>query len=165
MKNAALTKPGKGQESVWDYPRPPRLERSDKHVEIQFNGQLIADSRKTLRLLETSHPPVYYLPQEDVRTECLISVDGGSWCEWKGLAVYFDIVVRDTTAYRAAWSYPSPARPYESLRDHIAFYAWAMNRCLVDGELVTPQPGRFYGGWITADIVGPFKGEPGTEGW
>lgn len=165
MKKVIPTKPQVGQESVWDYPRPPKLERSDRHIEVLFNKELIADSRRALRVLETSHPPVYYLPQEDIRMEHLISVDGGSWCEWKGLAVYYDIVVRGKTAYKAAWCYPSPAQAYRSLRDHIAFYAWAMDRCLVDGELVTPQPGRFYGGWITADIVGPFKGEPGTEGW
>ena len=157
--------PDTDQESVWDYPRPPKLEPTDKHISVYFNGKLIADSRRTWRVLETSHPPVYYIPLEDIRTDFLVSAQGGSWCEWKGQAAYFDIVVGDKTAGKAAWSYPRPTRPFAALKDHVAFYAGLMDRCLVDGEEVTPQPGGFYGGWITEDIAGPFKGEPGTSGW
>ena len=98
--------PGPGQESVWDYPRPPKLEPTDKHISVYFNGELIADSRRAWRVLETSHPPVYYIPLEDIRTDFLVSAQGGSWCEWKGLATYFDIVAGEKTAGKAAWSYP-----------------------------------------------------------
>ena len=165
MNKIIPIKPLEGQESVWDYPRPPKLERTTKRIQIFFNNELIADSRSAFRVLETSHPPVYYLPLEDIRSEYLLPADGGSWCEWKGLAAYYDVTVNGKTAHKVGWSYPSPSMSFSQIRDHIAFYAWAMDRCLVDGELVVPQPGRFYGGWITSDIVGPFKGEPGTEGW
>lgn len=154
-----------GQESVWDYPRPPRLEVSDKHVQVVFNGVVLADSRRASRVLETSHPPVYYIPVEDIQMAHLNVSRGESWCEWKGRATYFDVVVRDMVAKRAAWTYPSPTLSFRGIKDHVAFYAWAMERCLVDGEVVRPQPGNFYGGWITNDIVGPFKGEPSTWGW
>lgn len=165
MSTIDRVKPGKGQESVWDYPRPPKLELSDKHIEIYFHGERIAESRRALRILETSHPPVYYLPAEDIRPETLIAAEGGSWCEWKGRARYYDVVLKNEKAARAAWTYPSPTKVYEALKGHFAFYAWAMDRCLVNGEVVIPQPGRFYGGWITPEIVGPFKGEPGSMGW
>ena len=157
--------PGPGQESVWDYPRPPKLEPTYKHISIYFNDELIANTRRAWRVLETSHPPVYYIPPENIRSEFLIPAPSGSWCEWKGQATYFDIMVGEKTARRAAWSYPNPTQSFASIKDHVAFYAGLMDRCLVDGEEVTPQPGGFYGGWITGDIVGPFKGEPGTSGW
>ena len=157
--------PGPGQESVWDYPRPPRLEQTDKHIHVYFAGELIADTRRAWRVLETSHPPVYYIPQEDIRTDLLIPTQGVSWCEWKGRAIYFDILVGDKTAGKAAWSYPKPTPSFAAITNHIAFYAGPMDRCLVNGEVVTPQPGGFYGGWITGDIAGPFKGAPGTTGW
>jgi uncharacterized protein (DUF427 family) len=157
--------PGPGQESVWDYPRPPRLEQTEKHIQIYFNGQLIADSTRAWRVLETSHPPVYYIPRADIIASALQPAAGGSWCEWKGRAVYFDVVAGGKEAHKAAWSYPEPTDAFEPIADHVAFYATPMDRCLVDGEVVTPQPGGFYGGWITADIVGPFKGGPGSSGW
>ena len=154
-----------GQESVWDYPRPPRLEPVSKTIQIRFNSVLIADTRLAYRVLETSHPPVYYIPQDDIQMAYLIAAGGSSWCEWKGAAVYYDVVVGKQTAVRAAWSYPHPAPSFTPIAEHLAFYAWAMDECLVDGEQVTPQPGRFYGGWITNDIAGPFKGEVGSGGW
>ena len=158
-------KPGPDQESVWDYPRPPKLEPTGKHISVYFNDELIADTWRAWRVLETSHPPVYYIPAADIRGEYLLSAQGGSWCEWKGQAVYFDIVVGEKAARKAAWSYPKPTPSFAAIKDHVAFYAGLMDRCLVDGEEVTPQPGEFYGGWITSDIVGPFKGQPGTSGW
>ncbi|MFN2277369.1 MAG: DUF427 domain-containing protein [Candidatus Promineifilaceae bacterium] len=157
--------PGPGQESVWDYPRPPRLELTDRHISIYFNKMLIAESRRTWRVLETSHPPVYYIPPQDIRSAYLAPSHGGSWCEWKGRAAYFDIVVGEKVAQKAAWSYPNPTKSFAAIKDHVAFYAGLMDRCLVDGEEVIPQPGGFYGGWITSDVVGPFKGAPGTSGW
>jgi uncharacterized protein (DUF427 family) len=157
--------PRPDQESVWDYPRPPKLEPTVKHVSVYFNGELIADSRRAWRVLETSHPPVYYVPPEDVRTDYLTPSQGSSWCEWKGQATYFDIVVGEKMASKAAWSYPKPTPSFAAIKDHVAFYAGLMDRCQVDGEEVSPQPGGFYGGWIIEDIVGPFKGEPGTSGW
>jgi uncharacterized protein (DUF427 family) len=165
MKRPKPIEPGTGQESVWDYPRPPRLEPVDKRLQVLFGGQTVAETRRAWRVLETSHPPVYYLPPEDVEMALLRQADGGSWCEWKGQASYYDVVVGRRIARRAAWTYHHPAAAFRQIKDHVAFYAWAMDACLVDGEKVRPQPGRFYGGWITIDIVGPFKGEPGTSGW
>jgi uncharacterized protein (DUF427 family) len=165
MSHPRREKPGPGQESVWDYPRPPRIELSERHIEIVFGGIKIADSRSARRVLETSHPPVYYIPEKDIRMECLSRAKGSSMCEWKGIAVYYDVVAADRTAARAAWSYPDPTPAFESLRDCIAFYPALMDECYVDGERARPQPGGFYGGWITRDIVGPFKGGPGTSYW
>ena len=156
---------GPGQESVWDYPRPPRLEPVRKRLEVVFDGILIADTLQGWRVLETSHPPVYYLPQEDLRMEFLRDVGGGSFCEWKGTARYWDVIVEGKRARKAAWSYPDPTPSFASIRDHLAFYAGHMDECRVDGEVVTPQPGGFYGGWVTQDVVGPFKGGPGSWGW
>jgi uncharacterized protein (DUF427 family) len=161
--------PGPGQESVWDYPRPPRLESSPRWIQVRFGGILLADSRRTLRVLETSHPPVYYLPPADVRMEYLVPSPRRSWCEWKGLASYYDVVVPDAAAARradnAAWFFAEPTLPYKELRGWVAFYPSAMDACLVDGEPVQAQPGDFYGGWITRDVLGPFKGDPGTSDW
>ncbi len=157
--------PGPGQESVWDYPRPPRLEPCGKRIEIHFNGQLIATTTAAYRVLETSHPPVYYLPPGDIRMEWLQNAGGASFCEWKGSATYHDVVVGAARALKAAWSYPNPTARFAAIKDHIAFYAQRMERCTVDGVEVTPQPGGFYGGWITPELVGPFKGAPGTQGW
>jgi len=157
--------PGPGQESVWDYPRPPRVEPSSKHIQVFFNGVAIADTHHAKRVLETSHPPVYYIPRKDVRTEYLVTGGGGSFCEWKGRAIYHSVRVDGREAARTAWSYPEPTAAYASIREHLAFYAGAMDACTVDGETVQPQPGGFYSGWITSDIVGPFKGGPGTVGW
>ena len=157
--------PGPGQESVWDYPRPPRLEPVDKPVTVVFNGVTIADTRRAWRVLETSHPPVYYIPPEDIRMECLEPTRRTSWCEWKGQAAYHDVVVGDRRAPGAAWSYADPVRTFEAIRDHLAFYAGPMDACTVGGERAEPQPGGFYGGWVTSDIVGPVKGEAGSQGW
>ncbi len=157
--------PAPGQESVWDYPRPPRLEAVDKHIQIIFNGVTIADTRRAKRVLETSHPPVYYLPPEDIRMVYLTAGTGGSWCEWKGQARYYTLTVGERVAENVGWYYPNPTADFKELRGYVAFYAGPMDACLVNGERVRPQPGHFYGGWITHDIVGPFKGEPGTMGW
>ncbi len=157
--------PGPGQESVWDYPRPPRLEDTDRHIEIVFNGVTIADTRRAKRVLETSHPPVYYLPPADVRMEFFVPADGQSYCEWKGVAGYYTVRVGDKEAPAAAWFYADPTPAFAPLRDYIAVYPSRMDVCFVNGERVTPQPGDFYGGWATSDIVGPFKGGTGTRGW
>lgn len=157
--------PGPGQESVWDYPRPPRMERTSKRIEVVFGGELIADTRRALRILETSHPPTYYIPPGDVRMELLVASKRRTFCEWKGHADYWTVRVGRREARDAAWSYPEVMAPFEELVDHLAFYCAAMDVCRVDGEVARPQPGAFYGGWITEDLVGPFKGEPGSGGW
>lgn len=157
--------PGPGQESVWEYPRPPRLETTPRHIQVYFNGLLLADTRRAYRVLETSHPPVYYLPPADIQMQCLIPAGGQSWCEWKGQAAYYSVVVGERRAENVAWYYPNPTPSFLPIKNYVAFYPRPMDRCLVDGEVVVPQPGGFYGGWITSDVVGPFKGEPGTMGW
>lgn len=164
--------PGPGQESVWDYPRPPRLEPVTNHIVVVLGGVTIVDTTAAWRVLETSHPPVYYLPAGDFAPGTLVpSRRHASFCEWKGWADYFTVVVPgpDGAPQRrevdAAWAYPRPSRGFEAMADHVAIYASAMDACLVDGEPVAPQPGGFYGGWITAGIVGPFKGGPGSLGW
>ncbi|MFB2980170.1 DUF427 domain-containing protein [Microseira sp. BLCC-F43] len=157
--------PKPGQESVWDYPRPPRLEDTTKHIQIIFNGVTIADTHNAKRVLETSHPPVYYIPPADIKMEYLVPENRSSFCEWKGLAGYYTLTVGDKQAPNVAWFYPEPTPAFASIQDYLAFYAAPMDACYVDGEKVQPQPGGFYGGWITSDIVGPFKGEPGTWGW
>ncbi len=156
---------GAGQESVWDYPRPPRLEDTPRRIRVVFAGVTIADSVRAKRVLETSHPPTYYVLREDIRTDLLVTAGGTSLCEWKGAAAYYDIVIGDRSAPRATWCYPDPSPAFATIIDHFAFYAPLMDACFVDGEQITPQPGRFYGGWITSDLAGPFKGEPGSEGW
>lgn len=152
-------------ENVWDYPRPPRVERTTKHVTIVFAEVTVVDSRRAMRLLETSHPPVYYVPREDVLDGVLVPLERSSFCEWKGIATYFDLRVGERVARAVAWAYPNPSPAFALLRDHVAFYAAPMDGCFVDGEKVLPQPGGFYGGWITKELVGPFKGEPGSHGW
>jgi len=157
--------PNQGQESVWDYPRPPRVEPSDKHIQIVFNGEVIADTRRAKRVLETSHPPVYYIPQEDIKGEYLQRTRQRTFCEFKGVAGYYTVHAGDNIVPDAAWFYASPSPGYEAITDHVAFYPSKMDACFVDGEQVQAQPGDFYGGWITGDIVGPFKGDVGTRGW
>jgi uncharacterized protein (DUF427 family) len=157
--------PKEGQESVWDYPRPPRLEPSDKHLKIVFGGEIIAETTCAFRVLETSHPPVYYFPPGDVRTEFLTRANGSSFCEWKGRAGYYDLRVGEKQVGNAAWFYPDPTRRFAELKDFVAFYPSKMDACYVNDELVRSQEGDFYGGWITSDIVGPFKGGAGTFGW
>lgn len=156
-----------GQESVWDYPRPPRLERSHEHVVVEFAGAVIADTDRAWRVLETSHPPVYYLPAADVADGVLVPASRRTWCEFKGEAAYFDVHGQDgRVAREAAWGYPQPAPGFEDLAGTVAFYPARMDRCLVDDEVVRAVQGDFYGGWVTERIVGPFKGEtPGSHGW
>ncbi|MEM8719910.1 MAG: DUF427 domain-containing protein [Cyanobacteria bacterium P01_G01_bin.39] len=158
--------PKPGQESVWDYPRPPRLEQSSKQIEIIFNQVKIADSGNTYRVLETSHPPSYYIPPNDIQMEYLeLVTTGRSFCEWKGLAGYYNVRVEDQQVINAAWYYPQPTTDFLPIQNYVAFYPGKMDACYVDGELVKGQAGGFYGGWITQDIVGPFKGEAGTRSW
>ena len=154
-----------GQESVWAYPRPPRAEPCAAHIVIEHRGTIVADTRASIRTLETSHPPSYYISPAAITPGVLRAAGGGSFCEWKGHAVYWDVVVGGVVLPRVGWSYPSPSRAFAALRDHVAFYAGPLDRCSVDGEQVVPQPGGFYGGWITADLAGPFKGIPGSMGW
>jgi uncharacterized protein (DUF427 family) len=154
----ARIEPGPGQESVWDYPRPPRIEDCARTIVVRFNGQVVAETQRAKRVLETSHPPVYYIPPEDVRSDCLRQSDRTTLCEWKGRATYWDVTVDGRTAPNAAWSYPEPTPAFEAIRDHLAFYPGPVDSCTVDGVAVEAQAGRFYGGWITPDIVGPFKG-------
>jgi uncharacterized protein (DUF427 family) len=154
-----------GQESVWDYPRPPVVRASDELVVIVLGGVEICETASSYRVLETSHPPTYYLPRSAFRPDALVPAAGHSFCEWKGQASYLDVVGGNRVAPRAAWYYPRPDPAYAVLRDHVAVYAGAMDRVLVDGELVVPQPGGFYGGWITSAVSGPFKGVPGSTGW
>jgi uncharacterized protein (DUF427 family) len=149
--------PGPDQESVWDYPRPPRLEDSPKHIQVIFNGTVIADTHRAKRVLETSHPPVYYIPPEDIKMEFLTLTERTTWCEWKGQATYHTITVGDKQAQNAAWSYPRPTPGFEAMKNYIAFYPSLMDACYVNGEQVQAQAGDFYGGWISRDIVGPFK--------
>lgn len=152
-------------EDVRDYPRPPRLERASRRVRIAFGGAVIADTAEAWRVLETFHPPTYYLPRESFAPGVLAPADGSSFCEWKGRARYFDVSSNGAVAPRAAWSYPDPTPAFADIADHVAVYAGPMDSCWVGEDRVTPQPGGFYGGWITPDITGPIKGGPGTAGW
>jgi len=156
---------GPGQESVWDYPRPPRVETVAARLTVVLGGVVIADTSRAQRVLETSHPPNYYIPTRDILAGALAPGDGGSFCEWKGRAHYFTVHGGNRIEPRAAWGYATPSPAFSALRDHVAFYAACMDACFVDGELVVAQPGGFYGGWITGSIAGPFKGGPGTRGW
>lgn len=157
--------PEQGQESVWDYPRPPRVEAAGEHIVVRLGGEVIADTRDAVRVLETSHPPVYYLPRSAFAEGTLVPAAGSSFCEFKGDARYLSVRSGDATAERSAWFYPTPSPGYEALMDRVALYPAAMDSCEVDGETVLPQAGGFYGGWITSRVTGPFKGEPGTAGW
>jgi uncharacterized protein (DUF427 family) len=165
MKPPIPIKPGPGEESVWDYPRPPRLEPVGKPIEIVFAGTKIVEAPQSYRVLETSHPPVYYISPSFILPGVLRPAQGTSLCEWKGRADYFDVVANGKTAAKAAWGYPAPTAPFAPIAGFVAFYAGPMDRCSVGGEIVTPQPGGFYGGWITKAITGPFKGQPGSFGW
>ena len=156
---------GPGQQSVWSYPRPAIAQSCAAHVMIEHDEQVIADTRASVRTLETSHPPTYYIPPDSIAAGILRRAEGYSFCEWKGSAVYWDAIIGATVMHRVAWSYPDPTRAFVSLRDHVAFYASPFDRCSVDGATVVPQPGDFYGGWITPDLAGPFKGVPGSMGW
>ena len=154
-------------ESVWDYPRPPRVEPSPKLVRVVLGGGAIAESRRAHRVLETSHPPVYYVPREDIADGAVTPSGGrGTFCEFKGAASYLDAIGADGVRVpRAAWFYPDPASGFEAITGAVAFYPALMDECSLDGEVVTAQPGDFYGGWISSEVAGPFKGGPGTLGW
>ncbi|GAA0756155.1 uncharacterized protein (DUF427 family) [Erythromicrobium ramosum] len=154
-----------GQESVWDYPRPPICEPTSRHIRIVHRDVVIADARAAWRTLETSHPPTYYIPQSDIAMAHLQPNPARSICEWKGQAVYWDVVIGNETIAATAWSYPDPKPGFASIKDHIAFYAMPFDAVLIDGEQITPQPGGFYGGWITSREAGPFKGIPGSRFW
>ncbi|MEN0110721.1 MAG: DUF427 domain-containing protein [Planctomycetota bacterium] len=166
MRRPANPQPaGPGEESVWDYPRPPRLEPTDKPIRVEFGGRVIAETTGAYRVLETSHAPTYYLPPEDVDAAALSPGRGRSFCEWKGVAEYRTVTAGDVCAENAAWFYPAPTGVFAPIAGYLAFYARLMDACWVDGERAQPQPGGFYGGWVTSDLVGPIKGEPGTEFW
>jgi uncharacterized protein (DUF427 family) len=152
-------------ESVWDYPRPPRVEPSARHVRVVVDGTVIADTRRAVRVLETSHPPAWYLPREDVRMDLLRPTRRQSTCEFKGQAGYFEIDAGGTVRRDAAWTYVRPLPGYEAIAGYVAFYAGSVDEAWVDDHRVMPQAGDFYGGWITPDVTGPFKGGPGTRGW
>ena len=156
---------GPGQESVWDYPRPAIAEPSDRHILIRHKGIVLADTRSSWRTLETSHPPTYYLPQDDIAMDLLSPNRRRSLCEWKGQARYWDVAIGGDRFEGVAWSYPDPTSSFAPVAGHIAFYADPFEECLVDGEQVVPQPGGFYGGWITSREAGPFKGVPGSRFW
>ena len=157
--------PQPGQESVWDYPRPAILQDTDKHLKVICNGIILAETNRGKRVLETSHPPTYYFPPEDVKTEFLQETSKQISCEWKGRYQYYDITIDDKYINYGAWRYFEPTPNFASIQTYYSFIPALMDACYVNDELATPQSGDFYGGWITADIVGPFKGEPGTWGW
>lgn len=156
--------PGPGQESVWDYPRPPRLEPTDDHIVVAHGDLIIADTKNAQRLLETSQPPAFYIPPGDVNTELLTTSLRRSFCEWKGEAGYYDFVAGEQLLEQVGWSYESPVERYMGLASHYAFYAQMLD-CSVNGEPVVPNEGSFYGGWVTSKVVGPFKGGPGSSFW
>lgn len=160
-----IIKPKNGQESVWDYPRPPKLERFKGHISIVFNGVSILETNDIFRVLETSHPPTYYLPIKDFKSGVLIPNDVSSFCEFKGRACYYDIHLADKKVIKAAWQYPEATAGYQPIQMRVAVYAHLMDACFVNDEQVDAQEGSFYGGWITSNIVGPFKGADGTWGW
>lgn len=161
----AVPVPGPGQESVWDYPRPPWLASERRRLRVQFSDRIIAETKAALRLCETASPPTYYFPADSVAPEVLVPTRHRSLCEWKGQARYFDVVVDGVRAPNAAWCYPDSREPFSALSGCIAFMPGMMQACYVDDEHARPQPGRFYGGWITDELTGPFKGEPGTLHW
>ncbi len=157
--------PGRGQESVWDYPRPPAVRRCTDRVEVVLGGVSVCTTDTCWQVLETSHPPTYYLPRAGFAPGALRPASGGSYCEWKGVAGYLDVLGGGRTAARAGWYYPQPSPDFAVLVDHVALYAAAMDRVSVAGEVVRPQPGGFYGGWVTSSVAGPFKGGPGSAFW
>lgn len=160
-----MVRPAPWQESVWDYPRPPRVELVTKKLRVEFCGIILAETTHGIRVLETSSPPTYYFPPQDIRRNFLELADQTTLCEWKGLARYWTIRVTDQVAKHAAWSYPHPDPGYEAIRNYVAFYSGKTSTCYVGDQQVMPQPGDYYGGWTTSEIVGPFKGDPGTEDW
>jgi len=158
-------KPRPGQESVWDYPRPPRIEPCGQRIRVIHAGRVVADTRAAHRVLETASPPTYYLPADDCERQLLRPSAARTICEWKGQAAYWDLAVGGTLVSNAAWSYATPWQGFEAIAGALAFFAGRVDECWVGEDRVIAQPGDFYGGWVTPQIVGPFKGEPGTEGW
>jgi uncharacterized protein (DUF427 family) len=156
--------PGPGQTSVWDFPRPPRLLLDSREVVVRWDGVEVARTTRAIRVLETAHPPSFYLPWDDVDRHLFQAAAGASFCEWKGPAQYWSLVSGKRRLPKVAWSYPRPLDGAEMLAACVAFYPGSLD-CRVDGAVVRPQPGGFYGGWITPELVGPFKGESGSEGW
>ena len=155
-----------GQESVWDYPRPPALHAVAERLRVEYAGQIVAETQAGYRIIETSHPPVYYFPAGDVQTSWLVPESGSTTaCEYKGLAQYWTLVVAGRKSPRAAWSYPNPTPSFQAISGYLAFYASSVDACYVGRDVVQAQDGDFYGGWITGRIVGPFKGGPNTWGW
>ena len=152
-------------ESVWNYPRPPRVEPSARRIRVIVDGTVVADSTRAVRVLETSHPPGWYIPREDVRMDLLRPTSRHTACEFKGQASYFHLGAGGPERREAAWTYEQPLPGYEAIRGYIAFYPGRVDEAWVDDERVMPQAGDFYGGWITSDVTGPFKGGPGTRGW
>lgn len=165
VRPPAIVPPGPGQESVWSYPRPPRLEPVSRRVRVELEGIVLADTTRALRVCETSSPPGYYISQADIRMEHMEPSARTSFCEWKGLASYWSVRVGGRFAKDCAWSYPRPDPGYEAIENYIAFYPRRMDACWVGEDRVTPQPGLYYGGWVTPDLTGPFKGAPGSEAW
>ena len=153
------------EESVWKYPRPPHVEAVSRRVSVHFAGKLVADTRRAIRVVETSHPPVYYIPRVDVQSDYLSARARRSFCEFKGVASYWILRVDDKVSVDAAWSYEDPASGYEAIRGYLAFYAGKVDACFLDEERIQAQPGEFYGGWVSSEIIGPFKGRPGSENW
>jgi len=153
------------KESVWDYPRPPRVEPVSKHISVCHLDMELISTNQSVRVLETSHPPTYYVPIEDFAEGVLVPVDGKTYCEFKGAASYFDLIVGNERIQRAAWTFENPNKGFEVLAGKVALYASKVDQCTVGDEVVQAQDGDFYGGWITSNLVGPFKGAPGTLGW
>jgi len=165
VERPSRREPEPGQESVWDYPRPPRLERSDAAIRVVLGGVTVVETDRSWRVLETASPPVHYIDPVDIAAGVLQPAAGGSWCEWKGQASYFDLVAGGKVASQAAWCYPTPSPNFRAIAGHVAIYPGRVDACFLDGEQVQAQPGNFYGGWITSRVTGPFKGDPGTLGW
>lgn len=172
LETVAITReqPGPGQESVWDYPRPPRAERDARRAVVTRAGTVVVDTADLVRVLETSHPPTFYLPRTAFSEGVLRPAERRTVCEWKGTARYVDIVLPGTTLESVGWWYPEgpeggASASYPILADRVALYPAPFDEITLDGERVVPQPGGFYGGWITRDVVGPFKGGPGSWGW
>ncbi len=164
-----IVKPGPGQESVWDFPRPPRVEQVGSSVRVTAFGRTIAETARACRIVETAGAPCYYLPPDDCERSLLVRTSEWSFCEWKGVAYAFDLVDGNAKIRAAAWSYPEPLTDlgagYERIAGYFAFYAAKVDGCYVGDEKVTPQGGGYYGGWITANLTGPIKGDPGSGNW
>lgn len=153
------------EESVWNYPRPPRLKPCRRTLTVVFNGKEIARTNRAYRVLETSHPPGYYIPKEDTDPSVLLASPLTTGCEWKGTGKYYHLEDGDAFSENAAWYYDSPRPAFAAITNYLSFYPGRVDYCTIDGEKVTPQPGGFYGGWITSEIKGPFKGIEGSWGW